>query len=35
MQFAGRFADEATLLKLANQLEEARPWKDKQPPVHV
>ena len=35
MQFAGRFADEATLLKLASQLEEARPWKDKHPPVHV
>jgi amidase len=35
MQFAGRFADEATLLKLASQLEEARPWKDKRPSVHV
>jgi amidase len=35
MQFAGRFADEATLLKLAGQLEEARPWKDKRPSVHV
>ena len=35
MQFAGRFAGEATLLKLATQLEEARPWKDKHPPVHV
>jgi amidase len=35
MQFAGRFADEATLLKLASQLETARPWKDKRPAVHV
>jgi amidase len=35
MQFAGRFAEEATLLKLAGQLEEARPWKDKRPSVHV
>jgi amidase len=35
MQFAGRFADEATLLKLAGQLEDALPWKDKHPSVHV
>lgn len=35
MQFAGRFADEATLLRLAAQLEQARPWKDKRPVVHV
>lgn len=35
MQFAGRFADEVTLLKLASQLEEARPWKDKRPSVHI
>ncbi len=35
IQFAGRFAGEGTLLKIAKQLEEARPWKDRRPPVHV
>ncbi|MGO0060825.1 amidase [Brevibacillus fluminis] len=35
MQFIGRFADEATLLQLAAQLEEARPWKIKRPSIHV
>jgi amidase len=34
MQFAGRFADESTLFRLAGQLEKARPWKDKHPPVY-
>lgn len=33
MMFAGRFGDEATLFRLAAQLEEARPWKDKHPTV--
>ena len=33
MMFAARFGDEATLFRLAAQLEQARPWKDKMPPV--
>jgi amidase/6-aminohexanoate-cyclic-dimer hydrolase len=33
MMFAGRFGDEAGLFRLAAQLEQARPWKHKLPPV--
>jgi amidase len=31
--FVGRFGDEATLFRLAAQLEAACPWKDRRPPV--
>ncbi len=31
--FMGRFGDEATLFRLAAQLEAARPWANRQPPV--
>src|SRR4051812_43045073 len=33
MMFAARFGEEATLLRLAAQLEQVRPWKDKRPPL--
>src|SRR5450432_263810 len=33
MMFAARLGEEATLLRLAAQLEQERPWKDKRPPV--
>jgi amidase len=33
MQFVGRYGDEATLFRLASQLEKARPWSDHIPPV--
>jgi amidase len=33
MMFSARFGDEATLFRLAAQLEQEQPWKDRKPPV--
>jgi amidase len=35
VQFAARPADEATLFRLAGQLEDARPWSARRPPLHA
>ena len=35
MMFTGRFGEEHVLLGLAAQLEQAKPWADKRPPIHA
>ncbi len=35
MQIAAKFADEASLVRIARDLEQAHPWIDRRPPVHA
>ena len=35
VHFLGRFGDEATLFRLAAQLEAAAPWTTRLPPIHA
>jgi amidase len=35
LQLVGRFGDEARLFRVAGALEEAMPWRDRRPPIHV
>jgi len=35
VHFVGRWGDEATLFRLAAQLEQAQPWWDRRPPLHA
>jgi Asp-tRNA(Asn)/Glu-tRNA(Gln) amidotransferase A subunit family amidase len=34
-QLMARFGDEATLLRVAAQLEAARPWRERRPVIHA
>jgi len=33
MMFTGRYGDEATLFRLAAQIEQAQPWIGRKPPI--
>ncbi len=35
VHFMGRYADEATLFRLAGQLEQAQPWANRYPPINA
>lgn len=35
IQFAARYGDEATLFRLAGQLEQAQPWNQRKPPISI
>jgi amidase len=35
VQLTGRYAEEATLIRLSAQLERARPWSQRRPPLHA
>ncbi|MEM7121417.1 MAG: amidase [Pseudomonadota bacterium] len=35
VQIVGRFGDEATLVRIARDIEQAMPWANRRPPIHV